>query len=532
MRVNRLSSRESTGKCRAIAAHRALQGAKRPQSGEMPAIRCVTMTHVTIWKPIHSLRLQLVLLVILPLAVFGTLAVWLTYEGVETLIERRLQKEIELVARTLRVPVEQAMQEQDLGDIQRTLDAAFEIGRVYGAYVYDAAGRRIAVAGEAWPGPREQIEAVELVQIGEETGRYAQLAGEPVFSYFVPLTGAAGRIVGLLQVVRLESEIARRLDEIQGRSWLAWAAVMGVMLLIVLFGHRLAVGRHVERLVDSMSRIESGDRSHRARVDGPAEIATVAAALNRMLDGLDRMAGELSRQRRERRRMERRMLEQQNLARLGQFSSGVAHELGAPLTVIDGDTRRLQREGELSGDSMRRLGRIRRQVARTRELINQLMEFARSDRSDPATVDLQRLLQRVLAGVRPECESRGIELRRQGVDGAVTVSGWTVRLEHALLNLVRNAVQAADSTVLVRLRDEGGGRVAMDVEDDGPGVPPAQRARIFEPFHTAGKGRGGTGLGLAIVHGVAEEHGAGIEVGDSAELGGSRMTLTFKARST
>lgn len=487
------------------------------------------MAHVTILEPFRSLRLQLVLLLILPLAVFGTLAVWLTYESVETLVEKRSQKEIELVARALRVPVEQALQAGDLENIERSLDAVFEIGRVYGAYVYDAAGRRIAVAGEALPGPREQIEAVELVQIGEETGRYAELAGEAVFSYFVPLTGATGRIVGLLQVVRLESGIARRLDEIQLQSWLAWAVLMGIMLLIVFFGHRLAVGRHVERLVRSMSRIESGDRSHRARVDGPSEIAAVAAALNRMLDGLDRMAGELSRQRRERRRMERRMLQQESLARLGQFSSGVAHELGAPLTVIDGDTRRLQREPALSEDGARRLGRIRRQVARTRELINQLMEFARSDRDDPESVDLQRLLQRVLAGVRPECESRGIELQQAGLEYCRPVTGWPARLEHALLNLVRNAVQAADTTVRVSLEANGDGRIAVVVEDDGPGVPPSQRERIFEPFHTAGKGQGGTGLGLAIVHGVAEEHAAAIEVGESERLGGSRMAFIFNA---
>jgi signal transduction histidine kinase len=488
------------------------------------------MAHVTFLKPIKSLRLQLVLLVILPLAVFGTLAVWLTYEGVETQIEQRLQTEIELVARALRVPLEQALKEGDLDDVQGTLDAAFDIGRVYGAYVYDAAGRRIAVAGETRPGRREQIEAVELVQIGEETGRYAELAGEPVFSYFVPLTGATGRIAGLLQVVRLESEIARRLDAIQVRGWLAWAAVMGVMLLIVLLGHRLAVGRHVDRLVESMSKVESGDRAHRARLGGPSEISGIAAALNRMLDGLDRMAEELSRQRNERRRMERRMLEQQSLARLGQFSSGVAHELGAPLTVIDGDTRRLQRESGLSDDSMRRLERIRGQVARTRELINQLMEFARSDRSEPESLDLQRLVQRVLAGVRPECESRGIELCRTGLDGAVQVTGWPARLEHALLNLVRNAVQAARSRVQVALETGGECRITVAVEDDGPGIPPLQRERIFEPFHTAGKGEGGTGLGLAIVHGVAEEHGASIEVDESETLGGSRMTFNLPTR--
>jgi len=484
------------------------------------------MTHVTFRIAVRSLRLQLVLLLVLPLALFGTLVVWLTYEAVESLVEHRLQKEIELVARAMRVPVEQALQAGNHDQIGRTLDAVFEIGRVYGAYVYDAGGRRIAVAGEVRPGPREQIEAVELVQIGEELGRYAELAGEDVFSYFVPLTGTTGRIEGLLQVVRLESEIAQRLQSIRARSGLAWIAVMGVMLIIVLIGHRLAVGRHVERLVSTMARVESGDHEHRADIGGPTEIAAVAAALNRMLDGLDRMAGELAAQRLEGRRMERQMLAQESLARLGRFSSGVAHELGAPLTVIDGDTRRLLREPSLSSDARRRLDRIRRQISRTRELINQLMEFARSDRSEPEPVDLGRLLQRVLAAARPECESRGIVLETEEVEPGLELVGWEIRLEHALLNLVRNAVQAAAGRVRVGIR-RAGDSLRITVEDDGPGVVPELRERIFEPFHTAGKDGHGTGLGLAIVRGVVEEHAALVEVGTSQALGGSRFELVF-----
>ncbi len=489
------------------------------------------MAHVYFMKLLQSLRLQLLLLVVLPLAALGTLVVWLTHEAVQDAVERRLEKEIELVARAMRVPVERALQQGNLEGVEQTLDAVFQIGRVYGAYVYDAGGRRIAVAGEARPGRREQIEAVELVQIGEELGRYAELGGEEVFSYFVPLTGTTGRIDGLLQVVRLESDIAQRLDEIRNRTWLAWIGVMCLMLVIVIVGYRLALGRHVERLVDSMARIESGDRKHRARVDGPTEISGVAAAFNRMLDGLDRMAEQLAEQRRERRRMERRMLSQESLARLGQFSSGVAHELGAPLTVIDGDTRRLQKDVTVSPDSRRRLDRIRRQVSRTRELINQLMEFARSDSSDPEMVHLDRLLQRVLAGVRPECESRGIALDCRIKQRDVQIEGWSARLEHALLNLVRNAVQAARERVLVTLDEDSQGGAVVVVEDDGPGVPPEQRERIFEPFHTAREGRGGTGLGLAIVQGVVDEHGASIEVGESEALGGSRMTLTLPTRS-
>ena len=474
-----------------------------------------------------SLRLQLILLLFLPLTLLGTVVVWTTHHAVESLIEHRLQKEIELVARAMRVPVERSLLAQDLGEVQRTLDAVFEIGRVYGAYVYDANGRRVAVAGEARPGPREQIEAAELVALGEELGRYAELGGEEVFSYFVPLTGPAGRIEGLLQVVRLERGIAEQLAEIRTQGWILWVVVISVMFAIVIIGHRLAVGRHVKRLVESMAKIESGDHHHRAEVNGPIELAGVAGALNRMLDGIDRMQAEIDSQRRERHDMLEQMRAQEHLAELGRFSSGVAHELGAPLTVIDGDTRRLQGNPALDEDAKRRLERMRRQVQRTRELISQLMEFVRSEHHEKAPLDPGRLLKRTLAGIRPECESRGIELEVLDPPIGVTVSGWEVRLEHALINLVRNATQAAESKVTVSIEADDR-HVTILVDDDGPGVPESEREQIFEPFHTRGKEGHGTGLGLAIVKGVAEEHQAEVRVGSSPVLGGGRFELILK----
>jgi signal transduction histidine kinase len=350
------------------------------------------------------------------------------------------------------------------------------------------------------------------------------LGGEEVFSYFVPLTGQIGHIAGLLQVVRLESDIADRLAEIRTRGWFSWVAIMAIMLIVLLFGHRWSVGRHVQRLVDSMARIESGDRRHRARMDSPAELSAVAGALNRMLDGLDRMAEELNAQRRERHKIAEQMRAQKHLVTLGRFSSGVAHELGAPLTVIDGDTRRLQQLELPDGDAERRLERIRNQVRRTRELISQLMEFARGDRRGQSPVLVGKLIDRALASVRPECEARGISLTVGKVSETVVVHGLAVRLEHALVNLLRNAVQAAKSEVAVRIRTWHG-QVSLAVEDDGEGVPEGERQRIFEPFHTAGKGKHGTGLGLTIVKGVVEEHGAEIRVGSSKRLGGSRFEL-------
>lgn len=478
----------------------------------------------------YSLRSQLILLIFLPLTLLATIVVWTTFQAVEGLVEHRLEKEIELVARAMRVPVQQALIEDDLGRVQQSLNAVFDIGRVYGAYVFDADGRRVATAGEIGPGWQEQAEAAELVAIGEELGRYADFSGEAVYSYFVPLTGPTGRIEGLLQVVRQESDIAQRLNRLRDRGWWIWGGVVLLMLGVLVIGHRLAVVRHLESLLASMRQVEGGDSAHRAALAGPHEVSSLAGGLNNMLDAIDEMQHELDRQRREHLDMTERLRVQENLAALGRFSSGVAHELGAPLSVIDGDARRLLAVDGLDTDARRRLGRMRRQVQRTRQLIQQLMEFVRSDRRDPVQVPVRRLLRQVASSTAPQTEARGVALTLADVDGELLVPGFEIRLEHALLNLVRNAIQAARGKVLLSAREQDGA-LRITVEDDGPGVPEDQHARIFEPFQSSREDGEGTGLGLAIVRAVADEHRARIEVGRSASLGGGRFELIFEGES-
>lgn len=479
----------------------------------------------------NSLRFQLIGWILLPLTLLAAIVVWTTFNAVEGLVERRLEKEIELVARAIRMPVQQAYADGDLDRVAQSLDAVFEIGRVYGAYVYDAAGRRVVIAGDARPGPREQIQAAELVELGQELGEYAQLGGEDVYSYFVPLTGTTGRIIGLLQVVRQESDIARQLLEIRQRGWWVWGGVVLLMILVVLFGHRYAVSRHVRSVLDSMARVEAGQRQHRAAIGGPAELAAIGAGLNRMLDAIADMERRLDRQNQAHLAMTERLREQENLAALGRFSSGVAHELGAPLTVIDGDARRLEQNEALGTDARRRVARMRAQVDRTRRLVSQLMEFVRSDQREASRIPVTRLFEQVLSGIGPECDARALSIRVVSPTAGLHVSGHEIRLEHALLNLVRNALQSASSIVHLKAGRDQTGRIEISVEDDGPGVPQELGDQIFEPFHCRREDGRGTGLGLAIVRSVAEEHRAEIRVDRSPDLHGARFTLCFEQRS-
>jgi len=476
-----------------------------------------------------SLRRLLVVYVLLPVAALLAVLVGMTFASVENLLEGRLKKEIELVARSLRMPIEGALRDGDRDRLQEALGAVSEIGRVYGAAVYDAEGRRIAVTGEAMPGPAEQVRAAELVAVGEELGQYDDFAGRSVYSYFVPLSMSLGRIDALLQVVREESDIRTRLNDLRRDG--IFVAVAGLVLVfgVLVLGHRQALIRPVRQLLADMRNVERGNRSWRARVQSPEELARVARGLNHMLDALDRAEQEVSARQAEEARLRERMRRQESQAALGRFSAGVAHELGAPLTVIQTDAQRLHQTASDS-DSRRRLRRIGDQLSRTRQLVEQLMSLVREPEAEPERCDLAEIVSRAVIGAKPQAESRGLLLHCAVLE-RTPVTGLPVRVEHAVLNLVRNALQAARQRVEVHLQsDQGVARVV--VEDDGPGLDPARARRVFEPFHSDRPPGRGTGLGLTIVRTVAELHGGRVEVERSRRLGGSCFVLRLPQAGT
>ncbi|MFO7763484.1 MAG: ATP-binding protein [Wenzhouxiangellaceae bacterium] len=473
-----------------------------------------------------SLRKQLIAYILLPVAVLTGVLIWMTYVSVESLLEGRLEKEIELVARTLRMPVEGALREGNPEQLRDALGAVSEIGRVYGAAVYDAGGRRIAVAGDATPGAEEQIQAAELVAVGEELGQYEEFGGEAVYSYFVPLSVSFGRIDALLQVVREESDIRQRLDRTRWLGVLAMVGGLVLILVVLLVGHQVTLMRPVRLLLDDMRRVEQGDRDRRAQVRAPRELAQLASGLNHMLDALDRAEAEVEQRRDAEARLNERIRQQESQAALGRFSAGVAHELGAPLTVIQTDARRLEQAVE-DEQGRRRLKRIGEQLQRTRQLVEQLMSLVREQPGAFENFDLDGVVQRAIQGARPEAESRGIALEYDS-PGQVEIPGLAVRIEHAVLNLIRNALQAADARVHVRVAlDDGKARVT--VEDDGPGLEPDRREVAFEPFSSDRKSGQGTGLGLTIVRTVTEIHGGAIRVERSEGLGGCRFEMILPA---
>lgn len=406
--------------------------------------------------------------------------------------------------------------------------------------------RWVWLDGGARPGGEEApllpLEALGAVREGRELTREAPPPpgfppGSPHWLVSYAPLAVDGRPAAL--------EVSEPLTAVQGqvrRSILALAlstAAIALLFFAAAFalGRRL-VGRPVQALQDMARRVGAGDFS--ARVSPPAhdELGELGAAMNRMAEQLGRAQGEL------REATERRLaaLEQlrhaDRLTTVGKLAAGLAHELGTPLNVVQGEASMVA-AGEVAGEEARRSARVVVEQARgMTRIIRQLLDFARRRAPSRAPEPVDALLGQAVALLRSLALKRGVQLEAGppcGLEAEVDAG----QLQQVLTNLVVNALHATPLGGTVRLsaraveaplpaalREEeagapgGGGPgagaarawVRVDVEDSGAGIPPDVLPRLFEPFFTTKDVGEGTGLGLSVAWGLVRDHGGWIAV--------------------
>lgn len=199
------------------------------------------------------------------------------------------------------------------------------------------------------------------------------------------------------------------------------------------------------------------------------------------------------------------------------FVADAAHELRTPLTALKLQIGLLQ--GTPAGpEQAQAVARLRAGVDRATHLVEQLLALARAEPGAAAPmgdIDLAEVARQALADAEPLAVRAGATIVLDA-PAPVPMHGDAQALRSAMRNMLDNAVKYGGQRVELGVRATGDGGWHVRVDDDGPGIPPAQRERVFERFQR-GEGRDaeGSGLGLAIVQAVASRHGATVELGDS-----------------
>jgi two-component system, NtrC family, sensor kinase len=354
---------------------------------------------------------------------------------------------------------------------------------------------------------------------------------------YEPILDLEGKAVGSLYVGMLE----RPYGELKIRIGVIFGGVLLVGTLIGLAisgfaGKRLATPiRELETLA---RRVAAGERDVRIEVASRDEIGDLGAEFNQMTRSLAQREEEIRELNRDlEKKVEERTAElektreelvrAEKLAAVGMLAAGVAHEINNPMAIIRGNAE-LIRMGQ-PGDADE-AETIIKQVGRVTRIVDNLLRFARQEpKRIGGGVELDRLLDEVLAGIGHQVPVEGIEFRRRYYPALPPLAADGDQLRQVFTNLILNAVQAMP----------GGGRVTVTtsvspedecvvtVEDNGAGIGEESLARIFDPFFTTKPQ--GTGLGLSVSYGIVRDHGGRIEAA-AAEGGGTLFKVTLPAR--
>jgi len=341
------------------------------------------------------------------------------------------------------------------------------------------------------------------------TGEASVAAGYRVETRYVPLPGDYNVIA---QYGRPLSEVVNTVDRVR---FLLIVGVLGGAALALIAG--LVVARNAMRPVARMTattRKIADTRDPDRRVPVPAaddEVAELARTLNEMLSAL---AGS---------REETEVM----LARQRQFVADASHELRTPLTSVLANLELLVEE--LAGEQGEAARSALRSSRRMRRLVADLLLLARADvgRESPRTPT-------DLAGVAVEAaaELEAVSARHDITVDAIpaVVEGARDDLHRMALNLLENAIRHTPPGTQVRASvSNGDGTVRLVVTDDGPGIAPELREKIFERFVRGAGDRGGSsGLGLAIVRAVATAHGGSVRL-ETPDGGGTRFVVELPA---
>lgn len=239
---------------------------------------------------------------------------------------------------------------------------------------------------------------------------------------------------------------------------------------------------------------------------------------------------------------ERRAHRAERLAEVGAMTGGLAHEIRNPLSTIGLNVQLLEESVADAGADqaererrLRRVGAIRREVDRLRDILEDFLRFAGAVHLEPAAVDLGGLIDELADFFHPQAEQAGVRLRVDRAGRGMVAMVDAPLLKQAILNLLINAVQAMqrpdapvprdqrDKELILRI-ERARGAVLMHIIDTGPGIAPDRLEHIFRPYFTTRSG--GSGLGLAVARRIIEAHGGSIDVASQPGKG-TDFTITL-----
>lgn len=459
------------------------------------------------------------------LVLFGGYALWHVQAETRELYEA-LEKETRLLTRSLQVSLENALRDDQQGDVDELVQRLELLDRSLDVFVYDAAGELLSSSGVAapppWRVPSRQAPEKDLRLRYEPADEPQQLVlGAPLVD--------GERLLGWLTLHRPLDEVHADLQATARRAALSLLVVVASLAVIALLLGNLHLARPLAALERAMRDIRGGVLSVTLDNHRHDEIGRLAQEFNRMAARLREVQSLLATEAETRRTLEQALQQADKLATIGQLAAGLAHEIGSPLLVLSGRARALLERSDQPEEVRRNAELLVAQTTRITRIVEQLLQVGRRRAVSPGPCDVADAARTVASLLEVEARRHGVHIDLEVNPQAPPARATADHLQQIALNLMKNALQATPRGGRIAvLVEPAGPRVRLEVCDSGPGIPEEEAARLFSPFFTTRSATGGTGMGLAVVRGLVEEHRGTVHV--QSEPGrGSRFVVELPA---
>jgi two-component system NtrC family sensor kinase len=356
-------------------------------------------------------------------------------------------------------------------------------------------------------------------------------------SAYTPIVNLDGKTIGMLYVGVLERPYMDSLF----RSLLVFVGIAaGGVALVHLMAFRVArrISVPIHDMAAAAQLVAEGNFSAKVAVASTDELGYLAQRFNAMTVELERAhqimqedAAELERKVEARtaelRAMQAHLIQSEKMAAIGKLSAGVAHEINNPLTgILTNSSLMLE---DLADDHPWRedVQTIVNETLRCRKIVKGLLDFARQTKPQRTRLEMNQIVEDVLALVRNQTVFRAIAIEYDFEARLPAILADADQIRQVVLNIVLNAAEAMARGGTLRLSSRaaaGGQSVELRFADTGPGIPEDVKARVFEPFFTTK--RTGTGLGLSIAYGIVERHHGQLRV-ESTPGGGTTFVIVL-----
>ena len=448
-----------------------------------------------------SINTKLVLLLTLAVGAVMLVGSFLSLRQREVALEAALRDELRAHAVTLQIALEENYQSGRAADAQRLIDRLRENSYVYGVLIFGASGELLALSQAETTAAdfRQPPELVGVLQTGEAAEVVRQIDGHKFLSIILPVRSDL-KIDGAVEIVKPLALIENDIAESRVR-WLATTLLLlATIFLVVYVVLRRSLLRPVRNLLDAAQALGRGRLDYRVRLgkgESGDELARLATEFNRMADSLEQQRRAAETEAENRLNLEKQLRHSERLATIGKLAAGVAHELGAPLNVIDARAEQILNKPDAPPEKTERnLQIIRTQATRITRIVRQLLNLSRPYNLRFAPVALNDLIKSALEPFENPTEDGKIE-----IDFAAscdfTVSADRDFMTQVLTNVFQNAVQAMNGTGILRVSCEAAEKdfAALKIADTGNGIASEHLERIFDPFFTTKDIGQGTGLG-------------------------------------